>query len=112
MHRDGMNPDNVLPEDILCDFCGRAAWANNEPCVEGHQGSVICGDCLTTAYQKVIVEEEVQEPSEKCRMCLEDRDDPVWLGMHEPVALICKRCIKQSAGALVKSKHWEWSKPS
>ena len=33
------------------------------------------------------------------------------LGAIEPIAPICKRCVKQSAGALTKSKHWDWSKP-
>ena len=112
MHRKGMNPENVLPEDILCDFCGRAAWADNEPCVEGHQGSVICGNCLTKAYQSVVVNLVLEEPNDTCRMCLEEREDPVWIGSFEPIATICKRCIKQSAGVLVKSKHWEWAKPS
>ena len=35
-----------------------------------------------------------------------------WLGNIEPLAPICKRCTKQSAGALTKSKHWDWSKPT
>ena len=27
MHREGIDDENVQPEDILCDFCGDAAWA-------------------------------------------------------------------------------------
>lgn len=112
MHRDGINPENVQPEDILCDFCGDAAWSKGEPCVEGHQGSIVCGSCLTTAYQTLVLRGNEQETTEKCRMCLEHREDPVWLGKIEPLAPMCKRCTKQSAGVLTKSKHWDWSKPT
>ena len=38
MHREGIDDENVQPEDILCDFCGDAAWANGSPCVEGPPG--------------------------------------------------------------------------
>ncbi len=112
MHREGINPENVQPEDILCDFCGEAAWAKEEPCVEGHQGSIVCGNCLENAYKAIVLEGESQETTEKCRMCLEHREDPVWFGSVEPIAPICKRCIKQSAGVLTKSKHWGWVKPT
>ena len=111
MHREGINPENVEPEDILCDFCGKPSWASGEPCVEGHQGSIVCGTCLTKAFEELIVAKVEKEAATKCRMCLEDRDDPFWLGSIEPIAPICKRCVKQSAGVLTKSKHWDWSKP-
>ncbi len=112
MHREGINPENVQPEDILCDFCGEAAWANEQPCVEGHQGSVVCGNCLATAFRAVVLDGNAQGSAEKCRMCLEHREDPVWLGSVEPIAPICKRCIKQSAGVLPKSKPWDWVTPT
>jgi len=112
MHRKGIDPENVQPEDILCDYCGEAAWSKGDPCVEGHQGSIVCGACLSLAYTSLVVEGEEQESTEKCRMCLEDREDPVWLEGIDPIAPICKRCVKQSAGVLTKSKHWDWSKPA
>jgi len=112
MHKEGIDPENVQPEDILCDFCGDAAWSMGKPCIEGHQGSIVCGSCLATAYIALGLVGEEQETTEKCRMCLEHREDPVWLGNIEPLAPICKRCTKQSAGALTKSKHWDWSKPT
>lgn len=113
MHREGIDSENVLPEDILCDYCGEAAWSKSQPCIEGHQGSIVCGSCLTMAYKElVLANNKEHQTEEKCRMCLEHRDDPVWLGIIEPNAPICRRCVKQSAGALTKSKHWDWSKPT
>ncbi len=111
MHRKGINTENVKPEDILCDYCGNAAWAAGHPCIEGHQGSIVCGDCLTKAYTFIVLDGNSQDSDEKCKMCLEHRDDPLWLGHFEPDTPICKRCIKQAAGALTKSKDWEWTKP-
>ena len=112
MHREGIDDENVQPEDILCDFCGDAAWANGSPCVEGHQGSIVCGSCLTRAFTDLMLAKIEAQSDAKCRMCLEDRDDPFWFGTIEPIAPICKRCVKQSAGVLTKSKHWDWSKPT
>lgn len=109
MHRDGTDPENVQLEDILCDFCGVAAWAIGNPCVEGHRGSVICGKCLTVAYVS-IVSCEVDEQEESCVMCLEKRSTAMWKGLREE-ATVCRRCVKQSAGILQKSPEYEWSKP-
>ena len=112
MHREGIDDNNVLPEDILCDFCGKAAWANDVACIEGHQGSIVCGNCLSVAYSELVLAGEGVPTEEKCRMCLEHREDPVWQGVIEPIASICRRCTKQSSAALNKSKKWDWSKPS
>jgi hypothetical protein len=112
MQREGIDKENVEPEDILCDFCESAAWAAGEPCVEGHQGSIICGDCLKLAYEKLILSESDEQSSQKCRMCLEDRDEPSWLSKVDPSATICFRCMKQAAAVLQKSKHWDWVKPT
>ena len=112
MHREGIDPDNVQPKDILCDYCGGAAWADGEPCVEGHQGSVICGQCLTKAYQDIVINQLTVTTEDTCKMCLEHRDETVWLGGIEPVAPICLRCVKQSSAILHKSKHWDWTKPT
>ena len=112
MHRKGINTENVQPEDILCDYCGDAAWSLGEPCIEGHQGSIVCGSCLTLAFIALVLNKEEIKTKEKCRMCLEHREDPVWLGKIEPIAPICKRCVKQAGGALTKSKLWDWVKPT
>ena len=112
MHREGIDPDNVKPEDVLCDFCRKSAWASNEPCVEGHQGSIICGKCLTAAYSELVFGNAQSETTDSCVMCLEQREESVWQGAVDPVATICLRCAKQSAAILTKSKHWEWSKPT
>ena len=112
MHRKGMNPDNVQPEDILCDYCAVPAWSENIPCIEGHQGSVICGNCLSIAFNYAINHKDRIITDQQCRMCLEHRDDNGWEGKIDPVAIICVRCIRQASGALHKSKHWDWTKPS
>jgi hypothetical protein len=112
MHRKGINVDNVQPEDILCDYCGRSAWSLGEPCIEGHQGSVVCGTCLALAYAALVLNDEGETVELKCRMCLETREQLSWCSHNDPDASICLRCIKQSATALEKSKHWEWSRPT
>ena len=108
MRREGTNPDDVQPEDVLCDFCHKAAWADDAPCVEGHHGSIICGDCLTHAFAALA--QGGAGSSEPCTMCLEVRDEYAWHGTQTE-AHICRRCIKQAAGALHKSTDWDWSKP-
>ena len=45
MHRAGHDPDNIQPDDILCDFCLRATWSLDIPSVEGHHGSIFCAEC-------------------------------------------------------------------
>ena len=112
MHREGVDPENVQAEDILCDYCGNASWAAGEPCVEGHKGSIICGDCLILAYTKLVLEDSDSTSSEQCRLCLEDRDEPVWISEFEPTATICLRCTKQCSAVLQKSEHWDWAKPT
>lgn len=108
MRREGTNPDDVQPEDVLCDFCQTQAWADDVPCVEGHHGSIICGTCLTAAFAALPA---LGEPSaESCTMCLEVRDEPAWRG-DRAEANICRRCVKQAAGALHKSSDWDWTKP-
>lgn len=109
MRREGTNPDDVQPEDVLCDFCHKAAWADDSPCVEGHHGSVICGNCLTAAF--AALSDGGAASPEPCTMCLEIRDEQAWHGVR-PEAQICRRCVKLAAGALHKSKDWDWSKPA
>ena len=112
MHREGINENDVQPEDILCDYCGRASWAKGEPVVEGHQGSIICGSCLEMSYNALVVSSSGQQTEQQCRMCLETRQQPSWHSEFDPQATICLRCTRQSATALEKSKHWDWSRPT
>ena len=54
MRKPTTDPDNVQMSDVLCDFC-RREWTDDLPIVEGHQGSIICGFCLSTAYRTVML---------------------------------------------------------
>jgi len=112
VQRPGSDPNNMLVSDFLCDFSGRA-WDGAFPLVEGHQGSLISGDCLTLAYQSLVLggDTDLAEPGYTCTMCLEQRDDPAWQSPARPEAVICRRCVKQSAGRLHKDPDWDWHKP-
>ncbi|MDP7008506.1 MAG: hypothetical protein QGI78_02940 [Phycisphaerales bacterium] len=112
MHRADTNVNDVQLEDILCDFCGDTAWANGTPCVEGHRGSVVCGDCLSKAYRRVVLVGNTELQNTTCTMCIERRDQSLWKGSFGEGANICLRCIKQSATVLEKSEHWDWERPT
>lgn len=107
----------MQPEDFICDFTGRA-WDGSFPMVEGHQGSLICGDALTIAFTEVVLLGSDTKPAgSPCVMCLEVRDDPGWqspmpVGPHGAGAVICRRCIRQSATRLDKDQEWDWKKPA
>ncbi|HVZ93108.1 MAG TPA: hypothetical protein VG797_01215 [Phycisphaerales bacterium] len=97
--------------DFLCDFC-RGVWVEGLPMVEGHQGSLICGKCLTVAYAEIVNQAKPSAPEGyTCIMCLEERPDPGWRSPLHDEAMICARCIRQAAGALVKDKDSGWKKP-
>jgi len=111
MHRPNADPADMQVSDFLCDFCGRA-WDGAFPLVEGHQGSLICGSCLTVAWTEVVIQGLDAAPKgATCTLCLEERDDPCW---SSPVrdAIVCRRCVKQAAGRLHKDPDWDWTKPS
>lgn len=123
MHRPGADTDAMLPTDILCDFCTRP-WTDEIPMVEGHQGSCICGDCLTTAWRAVIdagiddappqsaQTSEEGEPAWKCSLCLEAREDPAFRSPIREEALVCRRCIRLAGRALDSDPDHAWNKPS
>lgn len=101
-------------EFFKCDFC-RRAWAEDRPMVEGHQGSLICSGCLTAAFVEVINSKggvARSDDHEKCTMCLETRDDPHWRSPMFETALICRRCIRQSAQAMSKDPDSNWKRPA
>jgi hypothetical protein len=111
MRKPGTDPDNVQMSDVLCDFC-RAEWTEERPLIEGHQGSIVCGPCLTVAYKQVVLAESDTGPTGyTCTMCLEQREDPAWQSPAYPEAVICRRCIKLAAGALSKDKESGWTRP-
>lgn len=111
MQRPGADPNDMQVADFLCDFC-RRAWDGTFPMVEGHQGSLVCGRCLTAAYTDLVNRRHGTAPAGvTCTMCLEERDEHCWQSpMHED-AVVCTRCCKQAAGRLHKDKDWDWSKP-
>ncbi len=109
MHRPGCDPANMTPEDFLCDFCGQH-WREDRPFVEGHRGACICGNCLTLAYHADPV--EFDEPGLCCTMCRRPiTGEPCWRSPAREVAVICRKCIKQSAGVLHKDPDVPWRKP-
>jgi hypothetical protein len=112
MRRPGTDENNVQPSDVLCDFC-RTPWAVDRPVIEGHHGSVLCGDCLTLAYRGIVLREAPTSPAGySCTMCLEKRDEPGWAGPMYPEANVCRRCVKMAAAVLHKDKDYAWEKPT
>lgn len=112
MHRPGAHPDDMQPSDFICDFSLKP-WDGSSPMVEGHQGSLISGDCLARAYTDVVLgARSTAPPGSTCTMCLEQRDQNAWQSPANPEAIICERCIRQSATTLDKDPDWEWTKPT
>jgi hypothetical protein len=112
MQRPGADPTNMLTTDFICDFC-RREWDGAFPMVEGHQGSLICGNCLTIAYTEVVLSDAGRAPEgSTCTMCLEEREDSAWQSPTHDEAIACRRCLKQGAGRLHKDPDWEWTKPT
>tara|TARA_R110002073_G_scaffold118918_1_gene258250 strand:+ start:86284 stop:86631 length:348 start_codon:yes stop_codon:yes gene_type:complete len=97
-----------------CDFC-KMPWADTRPMVEGHRGSLICGQCLSIAYTELIHLDSGYAPAkgEACVLCLEtDRKDLHWQSPIDDASIACKRCIKQSAGVLKKDPDNGWTRPA
>ena len=114
MQRPTANPDNMRPTDFLCDFCGKE-WDGESPVVEGHKGSLICGDCLAAAYRELALKDGgagtgTAAAGYTCVMCLEQRKEPGWAGATG--AVVCRRCARQSAAVLAKDKDYSWIKPT
>lgn len=112
MRKPGTDPENVLMSDVLCDFC-HTEWTEELPLIEGHQGSIVCGKCVSVAYTQVVLHaQNSARPGYKCTMCLEERPDIAWESPMYPDAIICKRCINLAAGALSKDKSTGWTRPT
>lgn len=100
----------MRPEDFLCDFCARA-WDGTRPMVEGHKGSLICGDCLSAAYASVVLQKQHAQPApDACTLCLEHRAQAHWRGSTEEAAA-CERCLRQAAQTLSKDPDAGWVRP-
>ncbi len=114
MFRPGTDETNVQYEDVLCNFC-RRSWDPDDPTrplIEGHHGSHLCGECLALAYQAVVLENKSDRVAGvACTMCLEERDDECWRSPEFHDAVLCRRCVKQSATALEKDKDYQWTRP-
>jgi hypothetical protein len=119
MRKPGTDEDNVQMSDVLCDFCHRE-WTEDLPMVEGHQGAVICGNCLTIAYDEVVNRSEGTDEPYTCVLCREGPEDraamdrvgePGWLSPVSDGAAACRRCLKRSAGVLHTDPDWSWRKP-
>ncbi len=83
--------------------------------VEGHRGSLICGQCLLIGYTEVVHLKSGNpvETDEVCILCLEsDRPGLHWRSPMRDEAIACMRCIKQSAGVLHKDPDFAWTKPN
>lgn len=108
------------PAFFICDFC-RQPWSEQRPMVEGHKGSLICASCLSVAYRSVALDgmpSLLPAPGEHpwgglvCTLCLEERSQPAWRSpMHEE-AIVCLRCVKQSATTLEKDPDYGWERPA
>ena len=111
MQREGANKQDMQVSDFICDFSLKA-WDGAFPLVEGHQGSLISGDCLTLAWTEVVINESSSAPeSYTCTMCLEETDRPGWASPVNEGASICKKCIKLGAGRLHQDPDWAWERP-
>ncbi|TVQ64014.1 MAG: hypothetical protein EA379_03000 [Phycisphaerales bacterium] len=117
MRNPNADENDLQMSDFWCDYC-RRPWTEDLPIVEGHQGSLVCGKCLTLAYRDVVLDElptpayEGPDPhGPKCTMCLEHREDLMWRSPAYDDAWICKRCIRQASTALAKDKDIAWEKP-
>jgi hypothetical protein len=106
--------------DVLCDSCHRA-WTADEPMIEGHHGSCLCGTCLTLAYTEVVLNgSRPATGAYRCPMCLEERpdrealgraDEPGWRSPFHEEAVICKRCIEMAAESLDRDRDFDWKMP-
>ncbi len=93
---------------ISCDFCG-TDWDEVRPMIEGHQGSVICLQCLRYALEQ-------SEPAPEafhCVVCLVDKDAGTRCWTHPAPkpspglnsgAVICWDCVRLGAKTFHKDK--------
>jgi transcription elongation factor Elf1 len=117
MHRIGADPQDMLPTDFLCDFCG-AHYSDDRPMVEGHRGSLICSRCLAKAHTQVIEHNAgITVPEHiACALCLMNKSGDYYQSPIRatatpdgaaidptPGACACRWCIERSAKLLADS---------
>jgi len=106
------DPNAEGAEFFKCDFCA-SPWSEDRPMVEGHQGSLICGPCLTLAYAALAVQESGEAPGGwTCTMCLEERKQAGWRSPAREEAVVCLRCVKQAATQMEKDPETPWARPA
>lgn len=119
MFRDGTDPANVSMDDVLCDFC-RRAWTAEQPFIEGHRGTHICGRCLAVAWAELESGGPDVVTSYHCRMSREsdeDRaaqnraDEPGWRSPIDPEAAISRMCVRMAGVALERDPDHDWRRP-
>ncbi len=99
------------PAFFKCDFCA-SPWAEDRPMIEGHEGRLICSNCLALAYTTLAITDTGEPPTGwTCTMCLEERKQPGWRSPARDEAIVCLRCVKQAATQLDKDPDFEWKKP-
>ena len=98
---------------ISCDFCG-TDWDEVLPMIEGHQGSILCLECLKRATDEITPTDE----SINCTLCLMEKepDTPVWQPTERPEtansnAAICYSCMKQAMGTFSKDPDVDYKTP-
>ncbi len=120
MRNPNADENNLSQSDFWCDFCHRPWTDESIPMIEGHQGSIVCGHCLTLGYRAMIVDEEPTPDAPEtgadgptCRMCLEQRSsrEPMWRSPMFEDAWMCRRCARLAAQAIEKSSDFAWSRP-
>ncbi len=113
MFRTGTDTNDVKMEDVLCDFC-LAPWIDTLPFMEGHQGSHICGPCVTLAWRATVIFASeppyTDIPACSCTMCLEQRIEPAF-DSSKREAHICRRCVKMAAVMLERDVDNAWQRP-
>lgn len=107
MHR--THPDGTVISSH-CDFCD--ARFEDAPMIEGHQGSLLCGKCLGAAWVELaVLKGGVEHRGEKCTMCLENRDEPLWRSPLNDAA-VCIRCVRMAATAMERDPDTDWKRPA
>lgn len=119
MRKPGTDPGNVRMSDVLCDFC-RREWTEDVAMIEGHQGSCLCGRCLTVAYTEIVATGTPASYGYTCPMCLESDADraamdragePGWRSPLYPEAVVCRRCVELAARQLERDEEHAWTRP-
>lgn len=95
---------------LACDFCG-TDWDMERPMIEGHQGSILCLDCLARAIDEARPSDEAFD----CTLCLVEREPPMKQWTHpqpgedaNPKAIVCWDCIQQADRAFGRDEDTDW----